>query len=134
MKRALFLLALLPALASAETAVGLHLGSQHYPAKGQNNVNPGLYVRSADGWTAGAYHNSHRKLSAYAGRTWDRDFYGIRPAVTLGVITGYRHAVLPMLIPSVATPAIDGWRGRLTYVPRFEKNSTVLHLSIERGF
>lgn len=134
MKRILFLFALLPALASAETVIGLHLGGQHYPQKEQNNVNPGVYIRSDDGWTAGAYHNSHRKLSAYAGRTWDRDFYGMRPAVTAGLITGYRHAVLPMLIPSVATPAVDGWRARVAYVPKFEKNSTVLHLSVEKGF
>lgn len=121
MKTLIAIAALLPGLAmSGEMVIGLHLGSQHYPQRGQNNVNPGLYVRTADGWTAGAYHNSHRKLSAYVGRTWDRDFYG--------------HPVLPMAIPSIATAAVDGWRARLAYVPRFEKNANVGHFSIEKQF
>lgn len=134
MKTLIAIAALLPGLAMAETVIGLHLGSQHYPQRGQNNVNPGLYVRSAGGWTAGAYHNSHRKLSTYAGRTWDRDFFGMRPAITAGLITGYGHAVLPMAIPSIATPDVDGWRARLAYVPKFEKSANVVHVSIEKQF
>lgn len=37
--------------------IGAHLGSWH-SRPGYNNINPGLYVRDADGWTVGGYRNS----------------------------------------------------------------------------
>src|SRR5438045_253932 len=54
--------------------VGLHLASVHLPKRDFNNTNPGLYVRTDGGWTAGAYRNSLNRTSAYAGYTmeWGR--------------------------------------------------------------
>jgi hypothetical protein len=78
-------------------AIGLHLGTYHFDAsKGYNDFNPGAYV-VCDGWTSGAYRNSERKPSVYAGKTFA--FSGFD--VTIGAVTGYRRAALtPMLVPS----------------------------------
>ena len=46
--------------------IGLHLVSYHTPEKRYNNVNPGIYYRTNEGWTAGIYRNSlsRRRSSA----------------------------------------------------------------------
>jgi len=77
--------------------LGLHLLSFHAPAKDFNNVNPGFYIRANNGFTAGAFYNSERHTSVYAGVT-----HAFGPVdLTFGLITGYRRAkVLPMLAPS----------------------------------
>jgi hypothetical protein len=129
--------AMLPALATAETVLGLHVASHHFPQHDQNNVNRGLYLRTDAGWTAGFYENSLRRQSVYGGRTWDIEFRGFRPAVTAMLVTGYRYAVVPLIVPSVATPAVDGWRARLAYAPFVDKSvksAHVLHISIEKKF
>lgn len=129
--------AMLPALATAETVLGLHVASHHFPQHDQNNVNRGLYLRTDAGWTAGFYENSLRRQSVYGGRTWDIEYRGFRPAVTAMLVTGYRYAVVPLIVPSVATPAVDGWRARLAYAPFVDKSvksAHVLHISIEKKF
>ena len=116
-------------------SVGLHLVSAHFDDSDFESVNPGLYVRLNNGATAGAYRNSMRRVSAYAGWTWDTDFHGFRPAITAGVVTGYERAVMPLLVPSISTPAVDGFRARFTFIPKVEKGgSSALHLSLERDF
>lgn len=43
----------------AQTTVGLHLVSHHFPQRDyQNNTNPGIYVRTESGLTAGIYRNT----------------------------------------------------------------------------
>jgi hypothetical protein len=115
--------------------IGAHIASQHYPQRDWNNVNPGLYLRTDAGLTFGTYRNSERVQSFYAGWTCERNAGPVSFAATAGLITGYRRAtVLPMLVPSVALPAVDGWRARISFVPRFEKSgSNVVHLSVERS-
>lgn len=109
--------------------LGVHLASAHIPApEGINNFNPGVYIQ-ADGWTAGAYRNSYRRPSLYLGHTLS---WG--PAsLFLGAVTGYHKPVLPLVAPSLAGPSYEGWRPRLTLIPRFKENrTTVLHLSVEK--
>lgn len=103
--------------ADAQT-IGLHLGSKH-SAAGYNNVNPGLYLRSADGWTAGAYRNSVRRTSVYAGWTGGIDITsGVRAEVTAGFITGYPvAAVLPMAVPSLRVSLTDEVAARVIFIP-----------------
>ena len=109
--------------AKAQT-VGMHIGSQHFPARDFNNINPGVYYISKDGYTVGTYFNSERRQSVYAGMTWD---YG-RFRIQAGAITGYQGKVLPMLAPSVHL----GEGFRLTALPPFgSQGSAVLHLSFE---
>lgn len=104
--------------------LGLHIGSQHYPAKDFNNANPGVYYISDQCWTVGAYYNSERKQSVYAGKSWDFGPFRLQA----GLITGYSRPVLPMLAPSVSLGA--GFR--LTVLPKVERGgSSVIHLTWE---
>ena len=135
-KIALWLLRAITALAIALTALvfsciacawalGLHIGSQHFPAQDYNNFNPGAYYIHDNGATVGTYYNSERRQSVYAGWTWDSGPWRLQ----VGAITGYeRRAVLPMVVPSVAL----GHGFRLTVLPKVERNgSSVVHLMWE---
>jgi len=109
--------------------IGVHLASVHLPQRHFNNTNPGLYYRTDAGWTAGAYRNSLRRTSAYAGRTWD---WG-RFSLTGGAVTGYTEEVQPLLVPSVRVVTAHGMTARVAFIPRVEKRieSHVLHLTVE---
>ena len=111
-------------LAHAGT-LGLHIGSQHFPAQQYNNFNPGAYYIHDNGATVGTYYNSERRQSVYAGWTWDSGPWRLQ----VGAITGYeRSAVLPMVVPSVAL----GYGFRLTVLPKVERGgSSVAHLMWE---
>ena len=99
-------------------AVGVHVGSWH-SEPGFNNANPGAYVRTADGWTAGVYRNSIQHTSVYAGWTTGTALAdGVRAEVTLGAITGYQIPLLPMAIPSVRFALGDHLGARLILIPR----------------
>ena len=125
MKRIALILALaLAGVANAGT-LGLHIGSQHFPAQQYNNFNPGAYYIHDNGATVGTYYNSERRQSVYAGWTWDSGLWRLQ----VGAITGYeRSAVLPMVVPSVAI----GYGFRLTVLPKVERNgSSVIHFMWE---
>ncbi|HEX6707896.1 MAG TPA: hypothetical protein VF169_24340 [Albitalea sp.] len=109
--------------------MGVHLASVHLPQRGFNNTNPGLYYRTDAGWTAGAYRNSLRRTSAYAGLTWD---WG-RLSLTGGAVSGYSEEVQPLLVPSLRLVTIQGVTARVAFIPRVEKRieSHVLHLTVE---
>ncbi len=122
MKRIALILALaLSGMAHAGT-LGLHIGSQHFPAQQYNNANPGAYYIHDNGATVGTYYNSERRQSVYAGWTWDSGPWRLQ----VGAITGYeRRAVLPLVVPSVAL----GYGFRLAVLPKVERGgSAVLHL------
>ena len=125
MKRiALILTLALAGVASAGT-LGLHIGSQHYPARAYNNANHGVYYIHSSGATVGTYYNSERRQSVYAGWTWDYGPWRLQA----GAITGYRRAaVLPLIAPSVSL----GYGFRLTVLPKVERRgSAVVHLTWE---
>lgn len=162
MKRTLITLALaaVAGAAHADVTIGLHLGSHHFPeATNLHDVNPGVYVRTDDGITAGVYRNSFGRTSAYLGVTVEHGPF----ALTVGAISGYqakrrfaacdagqvaagmnrcwfdeghtRGAVGLLVAPSVALPAVFGITPRITVLPKFSaKGATVAHLSIERAF
>ena len=111
-------------LAHAGT-LGVHIGSQHFPAQQYNNFNPGAYYIHDNGATVGTYYNSERRQSVYAGWTWDSGPWRLQ----VGAITGYeRRAVLPMIVPSVAL----GYGFRLAVLPKVERDgSSVVHLMWE---
>lgn len=123
-RKLLAIVALAVCIPASAATVGIHIGSQHYPAKQFNNSNPGAYYISDDGWTVGTYYNSDRKQSVYAGKTWD---YG-RWRLQAGGITGYRYAVMPMIVPSVGL----GYGFRLSVLPKVERRgASVVHLTWE---
>ena len=113
--------------ASAQT-FGLHVGSYH-DKPGFNNVNPGAYVRFANGVTAGFYRNSIDRDSVYVGYTAERFIGPVGFAVTAGAITGYRHDVLPLLVPSIKFSHL-----RLAFIPKAAKGgSGSVHVMLELG-
>ena len=126
MKRLAILVALALAGAHAHAdTLGLHIGSQHFPARAYNNANPGAYYIHSSGATVGTYYNSERRQSVYAGWTWDYGPWRLQA----GAITGYRRAaVLPLIAPSVSL----GYGFRLTVLPKVERRgSSVVHLTWE---
>ncbi len=125
--------------AAALLVVGAHLASVH-SEPGFNNVNPGAYVR-AGSVAGGAYLNSHKKLSLWAGLTYETPRAAVGPvnvrgAVTGGLVTGYPRAdVLPMVTGGIVADAGGREAVRLTFIPNpLPKGAHALHLSWERSF
>jgi hypothetical protein len=131
MRALILLFACFPAF--AET-FGVHLVSTHGDG-GYNNVNPGLYFRLDNGFTAGRYVNSYKRHSTYVGYTAEHRAGNLSVAVTIGAVTGYQKPVMPLLVPSGAyhfgPNAI-----RLAYAPKPPQGggSWCLHLMAERHF
>ena len=146
---------LAPGFCPADT-IGLDLASVHVPDHGQHDFNPGLYWKSRDGLTLGAYSNSYARLSMYAGLTIEHGPF----ALTVGVVSGYeRHTVdckrtlaidrqgfmnvcgessgspgyfTALVAPSVRLPEVLGVVPRVTLLPGLHGGSTTFHLSLER--
>lgn len=76
-----------------ETILGIHTFSYHNSGN-YNDVTPGLYLEK-NNYVIGAYHNSIRQTSLYAGYTWNWAMPSnpIVDAVSFtgGLVTGYRH-------------------------------------------
>lgn len=122
-----FTLALASSLtAQADTTIGVHVATYHLNRDADfNEFNAGLYVVRA-GWTAGAYRNSIRRVSTYAGYTHNRVF-GTPVDVTVGAVSGYLPApVIPMLVPSIKLHNV-----RLGILLPFEKKGGGLHVAVE---
>jgi hypothetical protein len=111
-----------PVKAMELEAVGVHVGSKHWPARDYRNFNPGIYARATNGLTVGLYRNSESRNSAYIGMTLQtpRAYLGMRPAVTIGAVSGYRRPYL--LAPSV----LFGDHVRIVVLPKIEKDGAAI--------
>ena len=111
----------------SDLTIGVHAYTYHFDkSQNYNNYNPGLYLEY-QGWIAGAYYNSERAPSAYAGYTF-KAVFGSWIDVTVGAVTGYeRAAVLPLVVPSIKV--WDHVRFSLLLPP--EKTGWGLHVSFE---
>lgn len=141
--------------AKAQTVVGLHLATLHLPARDYNGVNPGLYIKTENGFTAGVFENSVRRLGVYAGLTIEQDDGPF--ALTGGLIYGYQRRVAhcvavsvmgdphaqvcgttdgsPGALAPMLNPSVRFGFARLTVIPPwFGAKSVGLHVSVERGF
>ena len=125
------------------TTLGLHAGSAHFPSGSyQNNFNPGVYLRTDDGLTIGGYYNTLRRVSVYAGYTFEYGPLGLMG----GVVTGYQpkninslsygqgKALTPMLALSLRLPPLGGFKPMLMLVPPFRSSPAVLHMAFEHRF
>lgn len=137
--------------------IGLHLLSNHLPAKPyQNNHNLGLYVESRNGWTGGFYRNTLDRTSVYFGKTL-RHSSGL--GLTLGAVSGYKKVTSPIPCPEMnrryekhapsnhictetlghtrnhwslmAAPSYTWGPARVWFIPAVGNSSSVLHLSLE---
>ena len=63
---------------------------QHWSYPGYNNYNFGLGYMTDDGFEAGVYYNSYRKVSVYGAKRW---MYNEYIGVYLGLATGYKDAI-----------------------------------------
>jgi hypothetical protein len=116
-------------------AIGINIASMH-SKPGYNDRNPGVYVVAESGYAAGLYHNSHRKLSVWAGRQFSTDSVQLGPvkasaAVLAGGITGYGKPSI-LVSPSVAAE-YSGVTYRLSYAPKHPSKqdaSDAIHLSV----
>ena len=91
MQSILSILALCICTSASATTVGLDTFSHHFPSKDfQDNSNFGLYFKLDNGFTAGAYHNTLRRTSVYAGWTWN---IAGPVDLTVGLISGYQKKV-----------------------------------------
>lgn len=121
----------------AIAVIGLHLVSWH-DEPGYNNHNPGVYVKSECGLTAGVYKNSVRKTTAYIGYTYDPPKLPFWASVA--VATGYhsetRMRLTPIAMIGIKSPQYEGFRFRLGYIPKISgvNNVNVVHLMIEKAF
>lgn len=134
--------------ARADTVIGVHLVSHHFPAQTwQRNANPGLYIKTDDHVVVGLYRNSLGRTSGYLAYVLESERWPV--ALTVGAVSGYQRRVVAglngpemigssasrltlMLAPSVRLPAIAGLTPRLSVIPRFGTSSAVLHLSVEK--
>lgn len=86
-------------------AMGVHLFSRHDPYKGENQYNPGLFVRFRHGIQVGQYTNSFGRETNYVGLA-SPEWYRLR--VTVLAATGYKQkgaVIVP--IPSVKLYEFD---------------------------
>lgn len=107
--------------------LGLHLMSHHLPERdGLSDINPGVYVLTERGITAGVLRNSLGRLSVYGG--WSTD---IGPfSLTLGAMRYSRpdsYTVLPLAIPSYKVTE----NVRLSLIPSVRGSAALVHLSVE---
>lgn len=143
-----------------QLVIGLHLASQHFPERYmQSNDTPGIYARIEDGWTAGVVRNSFDRWAVYGGKQFEPMRH---VSLAVGVITGYqkedrpctkretheygwkngcftgttKHAISPMLVPSLYAEPIKNATVRLNYIPRWSKPGTseALNLAVEYKF
>ena len=113
-----------------EPAFGVHLRSYHEPARGFNNVNPGVYFRLRSGFQAGLLENSLNRGTLYVGQSWAFQ----KVDVMLGVATGYPGAVLmPMAAVSTLFPLTQHHSLRLAALPAWSqgKPALVVHAMFE---
>lgn len=127
-------------------AVGIHLGSVHVDqnewlkANKPNNVNPGVYVEFDSGLTLGTYRNTNRDQSAYVAYTHHFGKVGpLLPSVAVGIVSGYRDGLKPMIVPSIALEVHPHIRPRLSYAPKIDSGAArtgahIFHLSVEYRF
>jgi hypothetical protein len=113
-------------------SIGVHLVSVH-GAPGFNNTNPGVFVTALvkdEQVVVGTYYNSVRKQTVYAGWTYSFNAYA---DVTIGLATGYKYPVVPLLAPSLKLP-FGPMQARITLLPNPQPKESAIHLSIEYKF
>ncbi|MFT3735811.1 MAG: hypothetical protein QM776_12430 [Rhodocyclaceae bacterium] len=95
-----------------------------------NGHNTGIGVRLFDGYTVGAYYNSIRRWSVYAGREfqWNlasNDYASLNVGTVVGFISGYIGGVKIMAIPEIVT-VIKQVEVAVIIIPRYTKDPVTI--------
>lgn len=80
-------------------------GRSYHSVGEHNNANYGLGYRFDSGYVVGAYHNSDGRASVYAGYDWRYNEYA---SVSVALATGYKYAVMPIVMPTLSVPLWTG--------------------------
>ena len=131
--------------ASAQAGeVVIHVGSYHSPStyayQGEtvsyNNVNPGVGYRFDNGVVVGAYYNSYREPTVYAGYAplWQTPIQQLQLGGMIGVGTGYSiptgRSVTPLGALIGRWELTDTYSVQLLFVPKIHGDmANVLHLA-----
>lgn len=84
--------------------IGLHVASVHVPAHdGQNNFNPGIYVKHESGWAGGVYRNTIKRTTFWGGYELSHGPLSL----TLGVASGYDIRKTTGPCPATAVVEVD---------------------------
>lgn len=122
-------------LAAAALTFGLNTVSYHTDTSAHYNTNPGVYVQYGS-VAAGTYYNSERNQSTWGAYVFTSE--SCRYDLMVGLVTGYKSPVLPMLVPSVKFAITDDMRLRLSVMPTSRDakklDGAVFHASFERPF
>lgn len=115
-----------------------HVGGK----KNLNDHNPGLGLRFPGGWVLGAYYNSFRRHSVYAGKEFQwrllgKGETGLNFGVVAGVVSGYegglstgqKYGIHLMAIPEAVVTARYG-EVVVGYVPKTDRTPTTFALQL----
>lgn len=117
------------------------LGSHHFTDEHFNQHNYGAgfeYPTSYRGVRAvgGFYDNSVNRTSVYAGATWLPVAFGpglVKVGLIGGVITGYSHPVLPLVLPTMQIEH-DRVGFNVYYAPKVKDGANVLGFQMKVKF
>lgn len=117
----LLVLAIVIALSACGSAqaqtIGVHTVTVHYE-KDMNGANPGIYYIGKSGFTTGAYFNSVRHMTAYAGWTWETE--NRTWAMSASLATGYEHH----------NSDVGGWRLTPMFSPSYRKEFSLVNVRV----
>jgi len=117
--------------------IGIHTVSRHNPDYNFANFNPGAYVVTDKGWTAGTYANSYSRMTYYAGWTtpeWNRLSATLALAhIDVGADRFPYHDLELAVVPAVRLFTEGRWSAKLKFMPKINPNGQdILHLTIEK--
>ena len=138
-----FLVLMLLAMVSTTTRASEDLGPaivsgfESWHSDNRDDLNPhntGIGYRLKDGWTMGAYYNSIRKWSVYAGREWQWKMIGddkksVNIGAVVGAVTGYRGGVKAMVLPEIIF-RWDPVELGIIVIPRYTKDPITVALQL----
>ena len=103
--------------------IGLNIYT-HHTHQACTNQNPGVYIQTTEGYSAGIYHNSECATTIHVGKT----IVSSGPfQLDLGLMHGYKKAaIIPYILPSMKISSF-----RFTLIPQ---KKAAIHVAFESSF
>lgn len=127
--------------ASEELGAAVMTGFESWHSNNRDDLNPhntGLGVRFGGGYTIGAYYNSIRRWSVYAGHEWQWKLFGtddraVRVGAVAGAVTGYKGGVKALVLPEIMMVWKPVELG-IIVIPRYTKDPVTVALQLRYTF